>query len=303
MTDKDNISPSEDACEESHEITVPPEQMRQYSVERDPDSESDIAAYVRGQTRDETVHHVEKIKTEHVLGDKYEIWDVVSDKNRWWVITNLTNLYSREHFPSLDYTLSFHLGLMMRLKSRPRLANSQEPHPFDEVLRRLEQASDFQTKAIEPEEHQAVGMQLRESLISLADTVRRNAIVRTTNDIPKGSDFVGWMNLLLDELCSGSSAKPLRQYLKRASKETWRLVNWLTHYRNADTLVSSIAVESCGSLFGHFAQLLYPKRDEVEECPTCNSRDIRSHFDIDIAEDGDYYSTCGKCGWSSHPQC
>ena len=32
-------------------------------------------------------------------------------KGRWWVITNPTNLYSQELFPSLDYAISFHVGV------------------------------------------------------------------------------------------------------------------------------------------------------------------------------------------------
>lgn len=302
LTNEEKNSSNEGACENSYEITVPPEQMRLYSVDRDPASESDIEAYVHGQAQDETVHHVEKIKTEHVLGDKYEIWDVITDKNRWWVITNLTNLYLREHFPSLDYTLSFHVGLMMRLRSRTSGASDTEPHPFDEVFRRLDQANERQIEAIEVEDHQAIGMQLREALVSLSDATRRTTAVTTLEEIPKGSDFVGWMNLLLDEICSGSSNKPLRQFLKRMSKETWQLVNWLTHHRNANSSSSSISVESCGVLVGHMAQLLVPSDvSEDRVCPECASRHIRSHFDITIGEDGEYFTTCGKCGWSNHP--
>ena len=118
---------------------MPAEEVGRYSVERDPAAEQDITNYVHGQARDETVQHVERVKTEYVMGEPHEIWDVTTDKNRWWVITNLTNLYLQKHFPSLDYTLSFHVGLMMRLRSRPEGADSSEPDPFDEVLRRQEQ--------------------------------------------------------------------------------------------------------------------------------------------------------------------
>ncbi len=52
--------------------------------------------------RSEQVKHVERVKTEHVMGERYEIWDVTTDKGRWWVLTNVTNLYSQTLFPSLD---------------------------------------------------------------------------------------------------------------------------------------------------------------------------------------------------------
>lgn len=152
---------------------LPARELSQYSIEPDPPSENDIANYVHGQARDESVQHVEKIKEEVVVGDKYEIWDVITDKDRWWVITNLTNLYSQKHFPSLDYTLSFHIGLMMRLRSRPENANSNDPSPFDEVFRRREQANEQHDRAVEAEDYQAVGLHLRECLLSLITALRR----------------------------------------------------------------------------------------------------------------------------------
>ena len=54
----------------------------------------DIANYVGIEAPDENVQHVEKIKREIVLGDVYYIWEAITDKDRWWVITNATNLYS-----------------------------------------------------------------------------------------------------------------------------------------------------------------------------------------------------------------
>src|SRR4030095_16477567 len=133
-----------------------------YSVDRDPHSEQDIASYVEGQARDEVVQHVERVKREIVLGDVFDIWDVTTDKDRWWVITNLTNLYSQRHFPSLDYTLSFHIGLMARLRNRSARADGDDPSPFDEVIRRMDQAEQKFGLAIESEDYQSVGMLLRE---------------------------------------------------------------------------------------------------------------------------------------------
>jgi hypothetical protein len=42
------------------------------------------------------------VKEEIVLGELYEVWDVTTDKDRWWVITDMTNLYSQRHFRRLD---------------------------------------------------------------------------------------------------------------------------------------------------------------------------------------------------------
>lgn len=285
-----------------HQHPVPPEEIAYYSPTRDAAAEQDIANYVHGQARDETVKHVERLKTEHVMGDAYEMWDVTTDKGRWWVITNLTNLYSQEHFPSLDYTLSFHIGLMTRIKSRPVSAYASRQHPFDEVFRREGQAEERFQRAIEPEDYQAVGMQLRECLISLIGALRRRVEIAELPERPQDANFIAWMDVLMNQLCPGSSNKELRQYMKTTSEKTWQLVNWLTHDRDANRTAAMIAMSACSSVIGHSAELLVrEKTDNRESCPVCSSRNIRSHFDIDIEPDGAYYTTCGECDWSSHP--
>lgn len=284
-----------------HDHPVPPEEMARYSPERDPDLEQDIADYVEGQARDEEVKHVEMIKTEIVLGERYEIWDVTTDKNRWWVLTNMTNLYSQQHFPSLDYTLSFHIGLMMRLRSRSAREGDVDPHPFDEVFRRQEQARDRYEAAIEAEDFQAVGMQLRECLLSLIGQMRRQVEIPEEIERPQEANFIAWSDVLLNKLCGGSSRKQLRQYLKRLATETWQLVNWLTHHRNANKMASTISVHACDTLIGHLVTVFMQEADDERQCPVCASRNIRSHYDIGIEPEGDYYETCGVCRWSSHP--
>ena len=283
-------------------VPIPAKELEKYRVDPDQHSEGDIVNYVHGQAPDETVQHIEKIKEEIVVGDKYEIWDVTTDKNRWWVITNYTNLYSQRHFQSLDYTLSFHIGLMMRIRSKPQTADSEEPSPFDEVFRRREQAQHRSDTAVEAEDHQAVGMQLRECLISLIGAVRRRMVIPSDLELPQGANFIEWSELILNQLCSGSSNKELRKHLKNTAKETWQLVNWLTHDRNASDTASTIAIQSCNTIVGHFIHILERERTgNAEECPLCKSRDIRTHFDISIEPDGDYYMTCGVCPWNNHP--
>src|SRR5207302_5739714 len=136
-------------------------------------------------------------------------------------------LYSQRHFRSLDYTLSFHLGLMLRIRSKPNTADSSEPSPFDEVFRRREQAQHRSNTAVEAEDHQAVGMQLRECLISLIGALRRRIKLPSEVEQPQAANFIDWSEVILNQLCSGQSNKELRQHLKNTAKETWQLVNWL----------------------------------------------------------------------------
>src|SRR4051794_20250189 len=66
-----------------------------------------VRSYVEWQAAGETVLHLEKVTSESIFGQPMDGWDVQTDKKRWWVITNPTNLYSQKLFPSLDYTFSF----------------------------------------------------------------------------------------------------------------------------------------------------------------------------------------------------
>ena len=285
-----------------HSHPVPASELGRYSVERDAHAERDIATYVEGQARDETVQHVERVKREVVLGDVYEIWDVTTDKDRWWVITNLTNLYSQKHFPSLDYTLSFHIGLMARLRSRESAIDPDEPTPFDEVIRRADQARDRLEAAIEVEDYQAVGMALRESLLSLIAALKQHVPLEKHTEKPQAANFIEWTNILMDALCPGGSNKELRQHLKTIAKEAWQLANWLTHTRSARNTAASITMHSCQTVIGHFIQILEgSKAEKVGGCPVCKSSDVRSHYDTNIPPDGDYYVSCGVCDWTDHP--
>lgn len=245
---------------------------------------------------------MERIKKEVVLGDTYEIWDVTTDKDRWWVITNLTNLYSQKHFPTLDYTISFHIGLMMRLRSRPDRIVSSDPTSFDEVFRRMDQADARHDTAVEAEDFQAVGMLLREALLSLLGGVRRETDLPLEIERPQDANFILWTDLLMNHLCGGGSNKELRQHLKNLSKEAWQLSNWLTHTKSASRTASSIAIHTCQTVVGHMMQVLRrEEQDQPGQCPICKSRDVRKHYDIDIPPNGDSYLSCGVCDWDDHP--
>jgi hypothetical protein len=302
MGEKSEHNKLDSDCTLPPDHPLPPDQLGRYSPARDFYAEKDIADYLLTQARDETVQNVERVKTEYVMGAPYEIWDVTTDKDRWWVITNPTNLYSQRHFPSLDYTLSFHVGLMMRVASRSERAGEPEPSPFDEVFRRQNQASDLLERAVEAVDFQAVGMQLRECLISLVAAVRRRVEIETTDERPKDADVIGWNKLLLGQLCPGQKNEELRGYLKATTEKAWQLVNWLTHHRNANKTASLIASDALDTIVKHYARLLSRERaDRTDQCPRCASRNLRTFFDIQIEPDGAYFEECAACGWDSHP--
>lgn len=301
MSQQPTPDKSDDDCV-VHSHPIPPSELSDYCVDRDPHSEQDIAGYVEVEARDEQVQHVEKIKEEIVVGDTYEIWDVTTNKDRWWVITNPTNLYSQKNFPNLDYTISFHIGLMIRLHSRSKGADANDPSPFDEVFRRQDQAKHQYEQAIEVVDYQSVGMQLRECLISLVTAVRRRVDIDVDVGRPQDANFTEWCGLLINQMCGGRNNQRLRKYLKSTTDRTWQLVNWLTHDRDANNTASLIAIDACDAIVEHFVHLLMRERaDNTTECPVCKSRNVRTHYDPKIEPDGDYYLTCGECDWSTHP--
>ena len=127
-----------------------------------------ILGYMLGEAPDEPVHLAQKVYSEQVHTVKHDIWDVHTDRGRWWVITNPTKLYSQEQFPNMDLALTFHIGLCMRI---PR---SEEPSPADLALgplvacwRTLDEANEALRQAEEVEDFQAVGMRCREALNTL----------------------------------------------------------------------------------------------------------------------------------------
>ena len=302
MSGEDDPPKAEDDCVLPPDHPVPSDVIGQYTLDHDPDAEQDIANYVHGQARDEAVQHVELIKTEYAIGEPFQIWDVSTDKDRYWVITNKTNLYSQKHFPTLDYTLSFHIGLMARIHSRELRARGEEPTPFEEVFRRHNQASDALERAIEPEDFQAVGLQLREEMITLIAAMRRRIDLPVDGEPPPAAAVTSWNDLLMDHLCPGEPNKELRQYLKTTCEKTWQLVNWLAHHRHAKKTAAMIALSAVDVFNGHNLWLLMRDRaDAAEVCPRCSSRKIRSHFDMGLEADGAFFETCGACSWNNHP--
>jgi hypothetical protein len=85
-----------------------------------------VKGYMASQAPDLDVIFLQKMYSENVVGRIHDIWDVHCGKERWWVITNPTNLYSQETFPNLDMAMTFHVGLCLRIpKTQDRKADTR----------------------------------------------------------------------------------------------------------------------------------------------------------------------------------
>lgn len=114
---------------------------------------------------------------------------------------------------SLDYTLSFHIGLMARVMAKDRTSFANRDL-FAAAWRKWEQAAVASDQADEPEEYQAVGLRCREALLAFVKEAASPELIPSGATAPKSGDFQAWAELLINQWVSGSSAKELRSYLK-----------------------------------------------------------------------------------------
>jgi hypothetical protein len=121
------------------------------------DERQAIVDYLASQAPDERVDLLQKVYTERLHDMTYDIWDVHTEKQRWWVITNPTNLYLQSQFPNMDLALTFHVGLSLRIprSGRHDIADLKV-EPLLVAWRALDQAEEAITSAQETEDYQAL---------------------------------------------------------------------------------------------------------------------------------------------------
>ena len=285
--------------------TLPKEELHKLLFRQSDEEAQRIREYVQSQTRgDELVLHVEKVASERVFAREYDVWDVHTDKERWWVITNPTNLYSQGLMPSLDYTLSFHIGLMARVAARREPEGSEAEQEFLLITnRKIVQASEAFDKADEAEEFQAVGMRCRECLLTLIRELTSGGSIVSESELPKAGDFTAWNDRIANAIAPGASAEYVRGYLKTTADRAWRLVNWLTHAANATRSDAELSLSSTSHVINNYALAVLKKRiDAPARCGRCNSYKITVDWRPDIGPAGSYIPHCESCGAEKLPE-
>lgn len=231
-----------------------------------------------------------------MLGRRLEAWDVYTNKNRWWVITSPTNLYSQALFQSLDYTISFHVGLIARMMSEPDPGVSElEQALMASAWRRWEQACEVLNNAEEAEDFQSVGMRCRECLIAMVKDVAKPDMVASGQTAPKRSDFANWAVLIAEHIAQGGSAERVRGYLKAISQSGWQLVSWLTHASGATRADAILAIEVTQHLLATFSTGLFRHNYSVpDRCGRCGSYKIGLWAPDDFTEPTLRCQACGQ---------
>src|SRR6476660_10259782 len=93
----------------------------------------EVREYFEWQAPNLEVIFMQKVYSEAVLNTRHDGWDIHTNKDRWWVITGGTNLYSQEQFPNMDLALTFHIGLILRIPMNHRSKLEELPiEPFGE---------------------------------------------------------------------------------------------------------------------------------------------------------------------------
>ncbi len=224
---------------------MPVEALAEYVLNANAPDADNIRSYIQLEAPDETVTHLEKLSSETIFGQQIDAWDVWTEDNRWWVITNPTNLYPQRLFPSLDYTISFHVGVTTRIAQRNMTQEELNAHDhINQLWNRLARARSTLLKAKDAEDFQSVGMKCRECLLVLVQCLARPDMVPQGRTPPQQGNFIDWSALMADHIARGDSSQRLRSYLKAISKETWHLVSWLTHAQHAGKFDGSIAVDA-----------------------------------------------------------
>ncbi len=266
-----------------------------------------IKAYVASRAPDREVTFLQKMRVENVQGIRHEVWDVHCDNSeRWWVITNPTNLYSQEQFPNMDVAITFHVGLCLRIpRTERRQVSERAAEPFGEFLRLMMEATDALAQAQGIADFQAVGVRCRETLLAFTDAAQV-VVPWSASDQPppKRADFKAWAEHVCNTTMPGGQHAERRSLFKALLRSAWDFSNWLTHARRSTLHDTEAAVTSVEHALGLTASLVIRHLRQVPDtCPACGSsrlspeRGIRTD-DPDVEWER---PVCDKCGWHGNP--
>ncbi|MDZ4319230.1 MAG: gamma-glutamylcyclotransferase family protein [Phenylobacterium sp.] len=262
-----------------------------------------VREYFEWQAPDLEVTFLQKVYSEAVLNTRHDVWDIHTNKDRWWVITGNANLYSQQQFPNMDLALTFHIGLILRI---PRTEEQQRKDvrllPFGRVYEMMEEAGDAVAQAHNLAGYQAVGVRCRETLLQLIGVAQDAAV--WTEAPPQRANFRAWTEIIVNELMQGETNKERRGVLKGALESAWTFSNWLTHSKSATWVDAELAHGLIQHAIGMASSLiLRGLRGVPEACPDCGSPHLEPEQGENTAAPGVLWERprCADCGWAGRP--
>lgn len=264
-----------------------------------------VTQYVESQAPDLDVTFVQKMYSENVRHVRHDVWDVHTNVDRWWVITQPMNLYSQEQFPNMDLALTFHIGLCLRVPRSERQQLSALPvEPFAEAYRYIEEAQEALEHSGEVADFQAIGVRCREALLAFTSAAQTVIPWASTREPPKKADLKAWADHICNVSLAGAEHEHRRHLYKTLLESAWKFVNWLTHAKSShlhDAEAGIAATENAIALCT--SALLQQVRGVPERCPRCGSQRLLPErgYRQDIPDVEWERPLCGKCGWTGTP--
>jgi hypothetical protein len=263
-----------------------------------------ITRYMVSQARDLEVTFVQKVHSENLLGHIHDVWDVHTNKDRWWVITNPTNLYSQDQFPNMDIAVTFHVGLCLRIprSEKPKLSDLSV-EPFSVCYRQMSDVSEALSQAQEIADFQAIGVRCREMLLAFTDACRKVFPWTATEPAPKAADFKAWIDHICSVFLQGETHENRRHLFKTLLDSAWKFDNWLTHAKNSTWYDAEAAVSATeNALTICISTIIRHLRGVPDQCPQCGSSRLEPQHAQNPANPEDIWERpgCQKCGWTGN---
>ncbi|WIV59054.1 hypothetical protein [Amycolatopsis nalaikhensis] len=268
--------------------------------------ERDIREYVASQTPRESqdeVTLVQKVGRRRLAGRTHDLYDVwMSSGQRWWVITDMTNLYSQNDFKSLDQVFTYHIGLNIVLQEQFKVQpNEEQTEHVGRSWRRYIGAVEAMATAEEAEDFQAVGIRCREVLLALVRDYTDADWVQQPEERPKDASAKQWFEIFSRSLTKKSK---LRSYMKTLAEKTWDMTVWLQHYVDATESDAEIVLEATQQILKIFTLLrIRVENPDEQRCPNCDSYQLAEESSGLVEHEGKFgtflYDECSSCGWKS----
>jgi hypothetical protein len=274
------------------------------SVLRATDEETqEVRGYFEWQAPDLKITFMQKVYSESVLQHRHDVWDIHTDKDRWWVITKPTNLYSQDQFPNMDLVVTFHIGLCLRVpRTQRQQVNDRRVLPFGDVFAKLEEATDAVSQAHNVADYQAVGVRCREALLAFV-SVAQDAVI-WTDAPPKRADYRAWTEIICNNVLAGDSNKERRHVLKSALEAASTFANWLTHSKSVVWQDAEMAVAAAEYAIGMATSMVVRDlRGVPGECPKCGSPRLEPEDGQNTEMPNVLWQRprCTDCGWVGDP--
>ncbi|MBO9589442.1 hypothetical protein [Devosia sp.] len=261
----------------------------------------EVTSYFEWQAPELKIEFMQKVYAETVIGHRHDVWDIHTNRDRWWVITNPTNLYSQQQFPSMDLAVTFHMGLCLRIPRTGRQAsNGRRVLPFGDVWNDLRAASAALGQAHNVADYQTIGVRCREVLLAFV-AIAQDEHDWASEERPKRADFKAWAEIICNTALPGDSHKERRQLQKGLLTGAWTFTNWLTHAKSATWHDAETAVSTVEHAIGLATSLVIRlMRGVPDQCPECGSPHLRAEEgrrtdDMDILWER---PRCNDCEWA-----